>query len=424
MSDDNDPWKAGHQNRQWQYGMDTSEFNAGREQREREEAERQRQWREADAARNAPGNSGSSPSWGSQSNWRPATGGGGGGGEAAGGIGILALIGGGLWLLWTLFYVFLGAAFAVAVMGTILWAAMPLAGGRTDWTDAVKTVALAVGIGVLAAGAVGLGAYLIASNGGPNLVPGLNILMSDSGVASAISSWRTLLVSFALPVVAAIGAGTWWLTRSLPATPRLPRVARWAGLAAFLVVAPAVGIWLAVQLAGMSRPLLVWPHLTLGLLVPMAAAIAAGAGLAAAIGAGANALLRRRGWKVSARGYAAGKAAKGFVAYCAALLLLFVLFRAGDNFVMALGRAVVPFGSAGAGAGAAPTGGLTLAGVGGFALLQAAPFLLFAAITRDTQHEPKLARRMTLAAVAQGAVLVVAIIATLIFWAAAFAMAG
>ncbi len=417
MSDENDPWKSGYKNRQWQYGMDSSQFNAGREQREREEAERQRQWREADAARNAPSAGSTAPAWGGQPGWSPGTSASGGEG---GGLGLLILLGAGgaIWLVWTLLNVLLGVTLGIAVVtgvtGTALWAGVTLAGGRIGWWEAVKRGAVAVLIMLTAAAAPALLAALSLGNGGPEILPGFRALLTDTAWYNNrawIAAWP------GLGLIAAIGiaAGTWRLHKAMPMTPKLPRPARWAGLAALLLVAPAIGIGLAIRLWAMASPVPVGPLLgNVPLLVSLAAAIGAGTAVAALAGGGMNALLRRRGWRVSTRGYATGQAAKGFLAYAGALLLLFVMYRGGDAMIIGLGQLVSPWPG---------TQGNVLAALPGFALLQLAPFGLFAAIVRETQHESKAIDRLRLLAIAQGLVLAIALLAILLFWTVAFALA-
>lgn len=419
MSDEHDPWKAGHQNRQWQYGMDSAQFNAGREQREREEeAQRQRQWRE-NAERNASGNSsGSAPAWGGQSSWSPGTSSGGGEG---GGLGLVILLGAGgaLWLAWTFLYVLLGvtlgAAVVTGVTGTALWGAVMLAGGRIGWWEAVKQGGIAMLIAAAVIIVIVLLTALSVGNGGPELVPGLGLVLTAPSAETLALVGRTAALGLALLAAVGIAAGTWRLHKALPVTPKLQRPARWAGLAALLLVVPAAGIWLAIRLWAMASPVPVGPLLgNANLLVPLAVAIGAGTLLAALAGGTANAILRKRDWRVSTRGYAAGQAAKGFLAYAAALLLLGILYRAADPLLIGMGQLVSPWAGA---------QGNVLAGLPGFLLLQLAPFGLFAAIVRETQHERKAIDTLRLLALAQGLLLAIALLSILLFWAVAFALA-
>ncbi len=423
MNDENDPWKAGHQNRQWQYGMDSSQFNAGREQREREEAERQRQWRE-NAERNAAGNNSTStaPSWGGQSGWSPGTSTGGGEG---GGLALLILLGGAgaVWLVWTFMYVLLGVTLGIAVVtgvtGTALWGAVTLAGGRIGWWEAVKQGAIAMLIVAAVIVAFVLLSGLSVSNGGPELVPGLGPVLTAPSAETLSLVGRTATFGLVLLAAAGIAVGTWRLHKALPVTPKLKRPARWAVLAVLLLIVPAAGIWLAVKLWAMASPLPVGPLLgNVQLLVSLAAAIGAGTLLAALVGGGANAILRKRGWRVSTRGYAAGQAAKGFLAYALSLLLLGIMYRAGDGLLIGMGQMISPWPNA-----AGVTQSNVLSGLPGFLLLQLAPFGLFVAIVRETQHEPGVVDRLRLLAIAQALVLAIALIAILIFWATAFALA-
>ena len=59
---------------------------------------------------------------------------------------------------------------------------------------------------------------------------------------ATLPTWKPGPLTFALPLVVALTAGTWWLNRALPPTP-IARPLRWAGLAGLLLLSPLAGAW-------------------------------------------------------------------------------------------------------------------------------------------------------------------------------------
>lgn len=375
-------------------------------QRREEEEQRRRQQQSANAWSQWPAPSSNTGTYA-----------GSGGGGAA--LGILLLIAGGIWVLPFILMIATALGSAAAPAAIVLWLVAPLAGARLGWWRTLGQTLVACLLGTLGAAAFLAGVYFLSRSGESSVLDGLNyyLLTALTPVAEMDPYFKSLpapsFAALALPALFWLLPATWWMNRSLPAT-SLPRTLRWAGLAAILGGAPIFGFWAAPVLWAAADPLNldplfgpVSPVTFEQVLKAVGAGIALGTVLVAAAAGIASALLRRQGSRMMSPGAAAVRAGFGFVAYALLLIVLLIVYRAGDDLMIGLAEALAPAGK---------SASTTTWGLPGFALLQLAPFALQLTVAQGALPEGTTLRRLAFIAGAQAVVLAAAVAASAAAW--------
>lgn len=153
------------------------------------------------------------------------------------GLVVLAALAGVGLLLWQARLVALSATAGAVTLALLLYGALALLKAPAQPLAVLGQSAKACGAALMAALIAGAGAWFLQDAGGPNLMPGIETLTE-----ATLPTWEPGPMTFALPLVFGLAAGTWWLNRALPPTP-IARPLRWAGLAGLLLLSPVAGAW-------------------------------------------------------------------------------------------------------------------------------------------------------------------------------------
>ncbi len=156
---------------------------------------------------------------------------------------VLLLIAG--MLLWNARAASLSVLAGAIVLGLVLYGALVLLKARPRLLPVLREGLASYGFALLAGLLAGGGAWYLQSVGGPNLLPGIETLSEAN-----LRTWEPGALTFALPLAAALVAGTWRLSRALPPLP-VAWPLRWAGLAGVLALSPFVGALVARSLLGL-----------------------------------------------------------------------------------------------------------------------------------------------------------------------------